>query len=69
MTDFHSIPAERDPDLINAEIALKRAARQVREEARRSGTALAYLVDGKLKIDRPSNEVDEESTMGVGREE
>lgn len=69
MTEPRSIPSERDPDLANAEIALKRAARQLREQARRTGTALAYVQDGKLKIERPSDEPDEESTMDVGRKE
>ena len=62
MTEPHSIPAEHDPDLVNAEIALKRAVRLVREEARRSGTALAYVKDGKLKIERPTDELEEDST-------
>lgn len=67
MTERHSIPSERDPDLVNAEIALKRAARRVRERARRTGTALAYIQDGRLKIERPSDEPEGESTMDAGR--
>jgi hypothetical protein len=67
MTEPRSIPSQRDPDLANAEVALKRAARQVRERARRTGTALAYVQDGKLKIERPSDGPDGESKMDAGR--
>ena len=69
MTKPRSIPTERDPDLVNAEIALKRAARLVREEARRSGTALAYVKDGQLRIERPTDEPEEESTRDNSRQE
>jgi hypothetical protein len=67
MTEPRSIPTERDPDLVNAEIALKRAARLVREEARRSGTALAYVEDGELKMERPTDEPEEDTTRGAGQ--
>ena len=38
----------RDPGLANAEIALRRAARKVREEARKSGVPLVYYKDGRI---------------------
>lgn len=43
----------RDPDLINAEVALRRAALRAREQARRTGTAVAYCEDGMIKIEMP----------------
>lgn len=67
MTEPSPTPTPRDPDLANAEIALKRAALQVRERARRTGTALAYVVDGRLKIEHPRNEREEDSTMDLDR--
>ena len=38
----------RDPDMINAGIALKRAARKVWEEARKTGLPVVYMKDGKI---------------------
>lgn len=43
----------RDPDLINAEIALRRAALRAREQARRTGTAVVYCEDGMIKVETP----------------
>ena len=40
---------KRDPDLVNAEIALKRAARKAREIARKSGTSVVILKDGEIR--------------------
>lgn len=68
MTKPSSISAQRDPDLVNAEIALKRAARLVRDEARRTGTALAYFEEGEIKIAIPSVEPGEESIADSDRE-
>lgn len=42
---------KRDPDLVNAEIALKRAAKKAREEARRIGVSVVVLEDGEIKED------------------
>ncbi len=39
---------QRDPDLINAEIALKRAANKARELARKAGTPIVIFEDGKI---------------------
>jgi len=40
--------AQQDPDFTNALIALKRAARKVREDARKTGIPLVYMKDGKV---------------------
>ena len=41
-------------DLRGAEAALERAARRAREIARKTGTGVVYLKDGKLVIERPA---------------
>jgi len=45
----------RDPDLIGAEAAIKRAARKARENARKSGTAVVYMENGKIREERPDD--------------
>jgi len=62
MTQSSSVPTARDPDLINAEIALQRAARRVRERARRTGSALAYADGDKVRVEVPRDEPDDVST-------
>ena len=42
------IARNRDPDLANAEIALKRAARRARKKARKSGVPVVIMKDGKI---------------------
>ena len=42
---------ERDLDLVNAEIALKRAARKARENADKAGTSVVVLSDGEIRED------------------
>lgn len=64
MTEPSATPAPRDPDLVNAEIALKRAAQQARDRARRAGIPLAYWKDGKLRTESPGDEPDEASKAG-----
>lgn len=44
---------KRDPDFINAEIALKRAARKARQLAQQSGIGVVVLQDGKIIEERP----------------
>ena len=39
---------DRDPDLANAEIALKRAAQKAREKARETGVPVVIMKDGKI---------------------
>lgn len=41
----------RDPDLINAELAMKRAALKVRELARKTGTAITTIKNGIINED------------------
>ncbi len=47
-------PAEqkRDPDLVNAEIAIKRAAKRAREFARRTGTSVVIYENGVIREER-----------------
>lgn len=45
---------KRDPDLIHAEVAIKRAAIKARELAQKSGTAIITIKNGKLHEDYPS---------------
>lgn len=47
------LPANRprDPDLVNAEIAMHRAARKAREIARKTGVPVVYLQDGEIRED------------------
>lgn len=44
---------ERDPDFINAEIALKRAAQKARQRARQAGIGVIIVQDGKIVEERP----------------
>ena len=39
---------KRDPDLANAEVAIQRAVRQVRERAAKAGLPIAVLREGKI---------------------
>lgn len=40
---------KRDPDLANAEIAIKRAAQRVRDNARKQGMPVVIYKDGKIQ--------------------
>ena len=44
---------ERDPDFINAEIALKRAAQKARQRAGQAGIGVIVVEDGKIVEERP----------------
>lgn len=44
---------ERDLDLINAEVALKRAAQKARQRAGQSGIGVVVVEDGKIVEERP----------------
>jgi hypothetical protein len=46
----------RDPDFINAEIALKRAAQRARQRARQAGIGVIVFQDGDIIEERPDNE-------------
>ena len=47
----------RDPDLMNSEIALRRAAKRAREQARRSVGYVVVYRDGKIVEDRVDKRV------------
>lgn len=53
MTNKNS-PGIRNPDLANAEIALRRAAVKAREIAKLNGTSVVYSINGKLVKESPS---------------
>lgn len=40
---------KRDPDLVNAEIAIRRAARKAREIAKKTGVPIVILKDGRIE--------------------
>ena len=44
---------ERDPDLINAEVALRRAAQKARQKAGQAGIGVVVVQDGKIVEERP----------------
>ncbi len=44
---------KRDSDLTNAEVALRRAAKRIRERASRTGGYLVVLRNGEIVEDRP----------------
>ncbi|HOC58658.1 MAG TPA: hypothetical protein PKN70_01825 [Smithellaceae bacterium] len=44
---------ERDPDFINAEVALKRAAEKARQRAGQAGIGVVVMQDGKIVEERP----------------
>lgn len=46
---------ERDPDFINAEIALKRAALKARQLAAQAGIGVMVIEDGKIIEEMPDN--------------
>lgn len=67
MTESRPVSTARDPDLIYAEIALKRAARRVRERARQTGSTLAYADGDKVRIEVPRDEPDDLSTRDCNK--
>ncbi len=46
---------QRDPDLINAEVAMKRAAIKARKLAQMSGTAIVTIKNGVINEEYPSH--------------
>lgn len=46
---------QRDPDLINAEVAMKRAAIKARKLAQMSGTAVVTIKNGVINEEYPSH--------------
>jgi hypothetical protein len=55
MTDPQApaVQRERDPDLVNAEIALQRAALRAREMAWRHGVPVVYSENGVINYEYP----------------
>ncbi len=47
---------ERDPDLVNAETALKRAAKRAREQAQKAGIGVIVLRNGRIVEDLDEQE-------------
>ena len=47
---------KRDPDLANAEVALRRAAARARDIARKTGTSVVYSINGKIVKESPPEE-------------
>ena len=48
---------KRDPDLVNAEIAMKRAANRARELARKAGTSVVIYENGTIKEEHETTDV------------
>lgn len=48
---------ERDPDFVNAEIALKRAAQKARLRALQAGVGVIVIQDGRIIEERPDNAI------------
>ncbi len=46
----------RDPDLVNAETALKRAAKRAREQAQKAGIGVIVLRNGRIVEDLDGQE-------------
>jgi len=44
---------KRDPDFVNAEIALKRAARKARQRALQAGVGVIVLQDNRIVEEKP----------------
>ncbi|GBD97931.1 MAG TPA: hypothetical protein ENG83_07840 [Nitrospirae bacterium] len=52
-SDSNRQQQKRDPDLANAEIALKRAAKKAREQARKNGTAIVTIKNNVIREEYP----------------
>ncbi|MDO9558298.1 MAG: hypothetical protein Q7I89_01275 [Syntrophales bacterium] len=48
---------ERDPDFVNAEIALKRAAQKARLRALQAGVGVIVIQDGRIIEELPDNAI------------
>ena len=48
---------KRDPDLVNAEIAMKRAANRARELAGKAGTSVVIYENGTIKEEHETTDV------------
>jgi LDH2 family malate/lactate/ureidoglycolate dehydrogenase len=50
--DSSKKPTKRDPDLVAAEIAMKRAAAKARQRAKQAGVGVVVLKDGRIIEER-----------------
>jgi len=48
--------SKRDPDLVNAEVALQRAAQKARDRARCHGVAVVYYENGQIVKEIPKKD-------------
>ena len=55
--DSNKDQKKRDPDFVNAEIAMKRAAHRARQKAQQAGIGVVVLKDGQI-VEEKSNRVD-----------
>jgi hypothetical protein len=55
--DRPKLERERDTDLVNAEIALKRAAVKAREIAKKAGTSVVVFKDGEIKEEQDDKHI------------
>ncbi len=53
--DLDNQKQKRDPDLVNAEIAMKRAAIKARELARKTGTAVVVMENEMIREEYPDH--------------
>ena len=54
--DTNKRAKKRDPDFINAEIAMKRAAQKAREKAKKAGSGVIVIKDGEIVEERQDGE-------------
>ncbi|GMT46425.1 MAG: hypothetical protein IEMM0006_2257 [bacterium] len=54
-SDLDNQNQKRDPDLANAEIAMKRAAIKARELARKTGTAIVVMENEMIREEYPDH--------------
>ena len=66
MNDGPSPAGTRDPDLAGAEVAMKRAGKKLRAEARLRGRPIVIVRDGKIVEEIPGPEEDESGDDGSG---
>ena len=53
--DSTKVEKKRDPDFVNSEIALMRAARKARQLAQQAGIGVIVLQDGQIMEERPDH--------------
>ena len=66
MTDMKAQAGVRDPDFAGAEIAMRRAAKKVREEARMHGRPIVVVREGRIVKEIPGPEEDESGVDAAG---